>query len=78
MKAIIFGASGQDGFYLRRLLERQNIETTGISRSGGESNGDVADWRFVEKTIKDYQPDYVFHLAANSTTGHEAVFDNHA
>jgi len=78
MKAIIFGASGQDGFYLRRLLERQNIETTGISRSGGEPNGDVADWRFVEKTIKDYQPDYVFHLAANSTTGHEAVFDNHA
>src|SRR5205085_129762 len=23
-------------------------------------------------------PDYIFHLAANSTTRHEAVFDNHA
>jgi GDPmannose 4,6-dehydratase len=78
MKAIIFGAGGQDGFYLRRLLERQNIETIGISRSGGELSGDIADWQFVEKTFEHYKPDYVFHLAANSTTRHEAVFANHA
>lgn len=78
MKAIIFGSGGQDGFYLRRLLEQQNIETIGISRSGGELAGDVADWQFVERALKEFQPDYIFHLAANSTTRHEAVFDNHA
>lgn len=77
MKAIIFGASGQDGFYLRRLLERHDVETTAVSRSGDGTNGDVADWGFVENLIADYVPHYVFHLAANSTTRHEAVFDNH-
>ena len=78
MKAIIFGANGQDGFYLHQLLEKQNIQTIKISRSKGDLIGDVADRQFVEKTVKDFQPDYVFHLAANSTTRHEAVFDNHA
>lgn len=77
MNAVIFGASGQDGFYLSRLLRQQKVEVTEISRSGGLI-GDVADWGFVEKVIGDYQPDYVFHLAANSTTRHEALFDNHA
>ena len=77
MKAIIFGASGQDGFYLRQLLDRHNVETIGVSRSGSDAVGDVADRQFVEKLIRNYQPEYVFHLAANSTTRHEAVFDNH-
>jgi GDPmannose 4,6-dehydratase len=77
MKAIIFGANGQDGFYLRRLLRQHNVETLGVSRSGEMRQGDVADWKFVENLIKDAAPDYIFHLAANSTTAHEAVFDNH-
>lgn len=78
MKAIIFGANGQDGFYLKQLLESKNVETLGISRSGDGLIGDVHDWRFVEEVIKNNQPDYVFHLAANSSTRHEALFDNHA
>lgn len=77
MKAIIFGANGQDGFYLGELLRRENVETIKISRSGGDLTGDVADGRFVEKTIRSHQPDFIFHLAANSTTRHEAVFENH-
>lgn len=77
MTAIIFGANGQDGFYLANLLRRHDVETVKISRSGGDLIGDVADWDFVEKTIKRFQPEYIFHLAANSTTAHEAVFDNH-
>lgn len=78
MKAIIFGASGQDGFYLRQLLQRENVEAVCASRSGDGVIGDVADWDFVEQLIKAHTPDLVFHLAANSTTRHEALFDNHA
>jgi GDPmannose 4,6-dehydratase len=77
MKAIIFGASGQDGFYLKQILGREGVETIGVSRSEGLI-GDVSDWHFVEKLIKAQCPDYIFHLAANSTTRHEAVFENHA
>jgi GDPmannose 4,6-dehydratase len=28
--------------------------------------------------VKQYKPDYIFHLAANSTTRHDALFENHA
>lgn len=78
MKAIIFGAGGQDGFYLRELLRRENVETVCVSRSGGEVIGDVADWDFVEHLITEHLPDHIFHLAANSTTRHDALFDNHS
>lgn len=78
MKAVIFGASGQDGFYLRQLLQREDVEAVCISRSGDGLIGDVADWTFVEDVLKTHAPDFVFHLAANSTTRHEALFDNHA
>ncbi len=78
MKALIFGAGGQDGFYLTELLKKENVETVGTSRNSGDLRGDVADWNFVENVIRSKKPDYIFHLAANSTTRHEAVFDNHA
>jgi GDPmannose 4,6-dehydratase len=78
MKAVIFGANGQDSFYLRPLLESHNIETIGVARSGEGVIGDVSDLQFVEKIIKKEQPNYIFHLAANSTMRHEALFDNHA
>jgi GDPmannose 4,6-dehydratase len=76
MKAIIFGANGQDGFYLAELLRRREVETVKISRSGVNIIGDVADWKFVENVIGQKKPEYIFHLAANSTTRHEAVFEN--
>ncbi len=80
MKAIIFGASSQDGFYLQQLLMRQDVETVCVSRSAAKDFiiGDVADWQFVENAVEHHKPDFVFHLAANSTTRREAVFDNHA
>lgn len=31
----------------------------------------------VEKLIANYLPNYIFHIAANSTTRHNALFDNH-
>lgn len=78
MKAVIFGANGQDGYYHRQLLERESVDAVCVSRSGDGVIGNVADWNFVEQLIKTHAPDFIFHLAANSTTRHEALFDNHA
>jgi GDP-D-mannose dehydratase len=41
MKALIFGANGQDGHYLHSLCEARGIETIGVSRSGNWVRGDV-------------------------------------
>src|SRR6202008_1963773 len=32
----------------------------------------------VSKLIEEQKPDFIFHLAANSTTRHDALFENHA
>lgn len=77
MKAIIFGINGQDGYYLTKLLSLNRIVVIGVSRSNAEFIGDVADYSFVESIIKHHQPNYIFHFAANSTTHHSALFDNH-
>lgn len=77
MKAIIFGANGQDGYYLDLLLASGNITSIRVSRSGDHLRGDVADFAFVEALIKEQQPDFIFHLAANSTTAHDVWLENH-
>jgi len=71
VNALVFGISGQDGFYLGNLLGRQGIRVVGISRSDGGGRwivGDVAKGEQVEALVRKHQPDYIFHLAANSTT----------
>lgn len=78
MKALIFGVSGQDGFYLSRLLARKSIEVVGVSRTTGDVKGDVAELPFVDRLIQAHLPDYVFHFAAVSSTKHDAMFANHA
>lgn len=75
--ALIFGSSGQDGFYLQELLNSQGFKTIGVSRNSGDVLGDVGDYEFVKKIIFETQPNFIFHLAANSNTNHEALFDNH-
>src|SRR5687767_9836535 len=77
MKAIIFGINGQDGYYLHQLLEQNKIETVGVSRSGKWMLGDVSDKDLVFNIVKRYKPDYIFNLAANSTTRHDVLFENH-
>lgn len=77
MKALIFGANGQDGYYLHELCKLKGIDPIGVARSGKGFLGDVADYGQVEQLIKQYLPTYVFHLAANSTTRHDALFENH-
>lgn len=78
MKAIIFGANGQDGYYLTQLLQEQQVQVTGVSRQGNFNRTDITDLQAVSELIQSIQPDYIFHLAANSTTRHEALFENHA
>lgn len=78
MKAIIFGVSGQDGFYLSALLQEQGYDVIGVSRKSVGVKVDIADYSSVEALVKQHRPDYIFHLAANSTTRHEAMFENHA
>ena len=78
MKAIIFGAGGQDGHYLTALLEAAGCSVIGVSRNADFDQTDITDYGSVGKLIKSTMPDHVFHLAANSTTRHEALFENHA
>lgn len=74
--AIIFGVNGQDGFYLSMLLQKLEYTIIGISRNG--SNTDLTNFESVGELVKNNTPDYIFHLAANSTTRHDALFENHA
>lgn len=75
---MIFGISGQDGYYLKQLLINEGIEVIGVSRSNiNYVIGNVADYSFVEELIKKHQPTYIFHLAADSTTQHVAMFENY-
>jgi len=78
MKALIFGANGQDGYYLSEFCRKQGVEVIGISRSGPWLRGDVASPEIVEKLIRNHCPEMIFYLAATSTTRHDAIYDNHA
>lgn len=78
MKVIIFGASGQDGHYLSALLKEKGYEVIGISRQEHSLKVDISDYTPVDEFIKQHRPAYIFHLAANSTTSHGALFENHA
>ena len=77
--AVIFGASGQDGHYLSQLLAESGVDCIGVARRDGPwLRADVADYGAVKSIVEKYQPAYIFHLAAESTTRHDALFANHA
>lgn len=79
MKAIIFGVNSQDGFYLSELLKIKNVEVIGVSRSEGNwLKGNITNITFVSELIRTNKPDYIFHLAANSTAAHSALLENHS
>jgi len=78
MPIIIFGGNCQDGYYLTNLYNSKSVEVISVSRSGDKIQGNVADTNFVEHLVKAHLPSAIFHLAANSTTRHDALFENHA
>lgn len=78
MSALIFGANGQDGFYLSELLNKQGIKVIGISKNGDFLRVDITSYEQLAALVKQQKPEYIFHFAANSTTRHDALFENHA
>jgi GDPmannose 4,6-dehydratase len=77
MNALLFGAGGQDAHYLGEICKENGVTPIGVSRSGGDTCGDVGDRDLVEDLVRRYRPRFVFHLAAASTTRHDALLENH-
>ena len=78
MKALIFGANGQDGYYISEACRKRQIEVIGVSRNGPWLRGDVSCPETVEELIRSHHPEMIFHIAATSTTRHDAIYENHA
>ncbi len=76
---IIFGAGGQDGFFLINLLLSFGYKVIPFTHNGGDIGPplDVSDFDSVEAVIQKYRPEIIFHLAAKSSTWHEFVLENH-
>jgi GDPmannose 4,6-dehydratase len=55
----------------------KGINVIGISRNGNFLRTNINDYIEVKTLIESEKPDYIFHLAANSTTNHSALFENH-
>ena len=70
MKALITGINGFVGPYLKELLLRNNIEVVGMDISDGEDVDfvvNLCDFDSVNNLIVKTNPDFVFHLAAQSS-----------
>lgn len=80
-KALITGITGQDGSYLAEFLLEKGYEVAGIARRLSAPNtrnianilaniklydGDLADQGSLDRIVKDFMPDEVYNLAAQS------------
>jgi GDPmannose 4,6-dehydratase len=63
--ALIFGANGQDGFYLREFLEKKGYEVVGYSHPEGKF-ADIRSQNLVEHTIKNISPDEIYNLVGQA------------
>jgi len=79
MKALIFGAGGQDGTFITTYLQELGWQVFGYGHKPGqlELSVDVSNFEGIEQIIKNILPDYIFHLAAVSSTKHEFIVQNH-
>ncbi|MHB1105263.1 MAG: NAD-dependent epimerase/dehydratase family protein [Lutibacter sp.] len=69
-KILITGSAGFIGVNLMETLIKRNFIIAAMDRSPRKNNvgvteyiGDITDYNFVEKSIKDFNPNIVFHLA---------------
>lgn len=82
--AFVTGISGFVGAHLAAKLMEENVEVVGLQHDFKKRsyldllgirdnvslvNGDITDVRLLHRTIVDYNPDWVFHLAAVSLVG---------
>jgi GDPmannose 4,6-dehydratase len=80
-KALITGITGQDGSYLAEFLLEKGYEVAGITRRLSIPNtrnlehilsriklydGDLGDQGSLDRVVRDFQPDEVYNLAAQS------------
>ena len=81
-KVLITGITGMIGSHLAHFVQEQGCEVAGISRATTAFRmqahrklpwkhyaGDILDVNFLEKSVKDFQPDIVYHLAAQAYNG---------
>ncbi|MFN0083056.1 MAG: GDP-mannose 4,6-dehydratase, partial [Ferruginibacter sp.] len=62
---------------LSKLLSSLKVEVIGVSRRGDFLRTQILSFEETSALIKLHKPDFIFHLAANSTTSHQALFENH-
>lgn len=83
-RALITGASGQDGWYLGNLLKSKGYFVHGTTRGMSfESLNPVIHWHSLDlndaaqvtRLLRDLQPDEIYHLAAQSSAGGSGVWD---
>jgi GDPmannose 4,6-dehydratase len=77
MTALIFGANGQDGYYLAERCRARGMRVIGVSRSSGDRLADVGCYEDVAALVRELEPALIFHLSANSTTSHSTGLENH-
>lgn len=70
--ALIAGITGQDGFYLSKLLIKKNYKIIGLSKRISSKTKKINiiktnySYSSLEKIIKTYKPSYIYNLAAIS------------
>lgn len=80
-KVLITGITGMIGKHLAKVLNEQGYQVAGISRATSAARyitekpfykhyqGDISDKKFLLTVWKDWQPDLVYHLAAQAYNG---------
>lgn len=83
-RAVIIGATGQDGTLLYHLLDRKKYQIFGLGRSKALTNCsdwrdqpgiDITDFQQVSALIRTIQPDEIYHLAAVHQSSEDPVPD---
>ena len=81
-RALITGAAGFTGRYLRQELEREGWEVWGLGQTPAPPDfvdryvqTDLLEPECVAKAVREVQPDAVFHLAAIAFVGHGSPDD---
>jgi GDPmannose 4,6-dehydratase len=76
MRALIVGASGQDGVLLGEHLHASGVEVLPIGRPNGSVSGvDIENPRQVERALSVFLPDEVYYLAAHHHSAQQAIDD---
>jgi GDPmannose 4,6-dehydratase len=72
-RALVFGVTGQDGFYLKKILEQKNYSVLGTSRKSNIKKSvvfvDPACYDSVSDIMKEYMPDEIYNLCGPSSVG---------